>query len=152
MDERSIEPKRIGTVKNGLQDYKCHEWTDVVSEIVFKPEIAPALEGLEDFSHVLVLFWLDKVKPEERQVLKAHWHRRSDLPLVGVFCTRTPSRPNPIGVTVVRVLERRANVLKVRGLDAIDGTPVLDIKPFIPGAMPLTDVRLPDWLAEFPSP
>lgn len=152
MRDTSIEPRVIGTVRNDLHDAKSHDWTEVVSEIVLDPEVAPGLDGLEGFSHIVVLFWLDKVTPQERQVLKAHPHKRKDLPLVGVFAIRTPSRPNPIGVTIARLLERRDNVLKVKGLDAIDGTPVLDIKPFMPGAVPRGELKTPDWVAKLTSP
>jgi tRNA-Thr(GGU) m(6)t(6)A37 methyltransferase TsaA len=77
-----------------------------------------------------------------------HPKRNPDLPLVGVFATRSPARPNPIGIATVKLLECRDNVLKVIGLDAIDGTPVLDIKPHIPGSDSPTSVSTPGWLTK----
>ena len=75
--------------------------------------------------------------------------RREDLPLVGLFATRSPRRPNPIGVTTVRLLERRGNVLRVLGLDALDGTPVLDIKPYLPYGDCIQDTHVPEWVRSF---
>jgi tRNA-Thr(GGU) m(6)t(6)A37 methyltransferase TsaA len=77
-----------------------------------------------------------------------HPKRNQNLPLVGVFATRSPVRPNPMGMATVKLLEHRDNVLKVIGLDAIDGTPVLDIKPYIPGSDSPAAARTPDWLSK----
>jgi tRNA-Thr(GGU) m(6)t(6)A37 methyltransferase TsaA len=71
---------------------------------------------------------------------------KQELPLVGLFATRSPYRPNPVGKAAVRLLQRRGNVLRVRGLDAIDGTPVIDIKPYIPGYDSATDAKAPQWI------
>lgn len=78
--------------------------------------------------------------------IKVHPRARRELPLVGLFATRSPHRPNPIGESTVRLIERRDNILRVEGLDAIDGTPVLDIKPHFPRADNPTDVRVPEWI------
>ncbi len=142
---KAIEIAPIGFVRNDRHDPKRHDWADVESEILVNDELAEQLDGLDDFSHILVLFWLDRVTAEERKPRKVHPQKRQDLPLVGVFATRTPSRPNPIGITEVRLLERRCNVLRVRGLDAIDGTPVLDLKPFLPGTETKEDIHMPAW-------
>jgi len=99
-----------------------------VSKIVIDSRFAKGLEGLEDFSHVYVLFWLHDV-PEWSNRLKVHPRGRVDIEKVGVFATRSPHRPNPIGLTLVKLLSRRGRTLSVKGLDAYDGTPVLDIKP-----------------------
>lgn len=144
----TIELEPIGAVRNDRHDNTSHDWTTVVSEIVIKEELADLLDGLEEFSHILVLFWLDRVTPQERKVRKVHPQKRQDLPVVGVFATRTPSRPNPIGITEVRLLERRGNVLKVQGLDAVDGTPVLDLKPFLPSGEARDDIRMPEWAVQ----
>ena len=77
---------------------------------------------------------------------KVHPRGQQELPLVGRFATRSPTRPNPIGKTTVKLLERRGNILKVTGLDAIDGTPVIDIKPYIPGYDSVLDTRVPPWV------
>jgi len=123
-----------------------HEgWDEVISELVVEPGFAAALDGIEDYSHLMVLFWIHGVPPRRRRQLKIHPRDRQDLPLVGVFATRTQYRPNPIGLTVVSLRERRANVLVVQGLDAIDGTPVLDIKPYFPNYDAVATAGIPDW-------
>lgn len=100
-----------------------------ISQIIIHAEFAEALDGIEEFSHLFVLFWLNHVSREDVR-LKVHPRGREDLPLLGVFATRTMYRPNPIGLTLVELVKVEGNVLTVRGLDAFDGTPVLDIKPF----------------------
>jgi len=114
------------------------------SQIVVNSELTEALEGIEDFSHLFVLFWLNEVSSEERKTLKVHPRGREDLPLLGVFATRTKLRPNPIGLTLVELLKVEGNVLTVRGLDAFDETPVLDLKPFDFWDM-AKDAKVPRW-------
>lgn len=121
----------VGVVKNQVQERKQEGWEEIVSEIVVDPEWSEALEDIEHFSHIIVLFWLHKITPQERRIVQVHPRGREDLPLVGVFASRSPMRPNPVGLTVVKLLERQRNVLRVMGLDALDGTPVLDIKPYL---------------------
>jgi tRNA-Thr(GGU) m(6)t(6)A37 methyltransferase TsaA len=101
-----------------------------LSQIVINDEFAEALDGVDGFSHAFVLFWLHGVSGEERKNLKVHPRGRRDLPLLGVFATRTMLRPNPVGLTLVELIKLEGNVLTVRGLDAFDGSPVIDIKPF----------------------
>jgi tRNA (adenine37-N6)-methyltransferase len=122
----------IGRVRNSIRKKRREGWKDLVSEIVLSRSLADALQGVEEYSHIFVLFWLSRVPLKRRGMLKVHPKSRPDLPLVGVFATRTQYRPNPIGLTLVRLLGRRKNVLRVRGLDALNGTPVLDIKPISP--------------------
>jgi tRNA-Thr(GGU) m(6)t(6)A37 methyltransferase TsaA len=99
-----------------------------VSKIIIDPKFAKGLEGLEGFSHAYILFWLhNATKWGDR--LKVHPRGCVDIEKVGVFATRSPHRPNPIGLTLVRLLSKRGRTLIVKGLDAYDGTPVLDIKP-----------------------
>jgi len=115
-----------------------------LSKIVINDEFAEALDGVNEFSHVFVLFWLHGVSEEQRKTLKVHPRGRRDLPLLGVFATRTMLRPNPVGLTLVELVKVEGNVLTVRGLDAFDGTPVLDIKPFDSWDT-VENVRVPDW-------
>ena len=103
---------------------------NVVSRIVFREELTEALEGIEEFSHLFVLFWLQEVTDENKRIMKVRPRGRSDMPLIGIFATRTPHRPNPIGLTRVKLQSLKGNVVTVQGLDAFNGTPVLDIKPF----------------------
>jgi tRNA-Thr(GGU) m(6)t(6)A37 methyltransferase TsaA len=115
---------RTSAVGDVVKDKTC------LSQIVINDEFAEALDGVNGFSHVFVLFWLHGVSDEQRKTLKVHPRGRSELPLLGVFATRTMLRPNPVGLTLVELIQVEGNVLTVRGLDAFDGTPVLDIKPF----------------------
>jgi len=114
------------------------------SQIIVHHELTEALAGIEDFSHLFVLFWLHEISGEQRKTLKVHPRGRKDLPLLGVFATRTMLRPNPIGLTLVELVKVEGNVLTVRGLDALDGTPVLDIKPFDPWDT-AKDAKVPRW-------
>ena len=117
---------------------------NVVSKIVFREDLTEALEGVEEFSHMFVLFWLNEVSDEDRKVMKVHPRGRADMPLLGSLATRTPYRPNPIGLTRVKLLKIEGNILTVQGLDAYDGTPVLDIKPF--DSWDTTeDFKVPEW-------
>ena len=117
---------------------------EVISKILFREGYAENLEGVEEFSHIFVLFWLHRMSSEDRRVRKVRPRGRSDMPLLGTFATRTPHRPNPIGLTRVRLLKVEGNVITVQGLDAFDGTPVLDIKPF--DSWDTTkNFKVPDW-------
>lgn len=124
-----IELKPIGFVKTKAVGKEVRDKGNV-SEIVFREDLAEALDGIEYFSHFFVIFWMHEISEEERRTMKVRPRGRRDMPLLGAFATRTPHRPNPIGLTLVELLEVEGNVVTVRGLDAFDGTPVLDIKPF----------------------
>jgi tRNA-Thr(GGU) m(6)t(6)A37 methyltransferase TsaA len=147
-----IPLRPIGMVRNRVREPRMEGWEDVSSDIIVRKDLQSALDGLEDYSHVVVLFFLHRVSDDERG--RTHCHPRGDprYPLQGVLATRTQHRPNPIGVSVVPLLKRRRNVLRVKGLDAINGTPVLDIKPYLPRHDAPSDVRLPEWVTQPPLP
>lgn len=111
---------------------------------VFK-KYEPALLGIEGFSHLLVLYWMHKLPKGERGLLRVHPKGRPDLPLVGVFASRSRARPNPIGLTLVELVRRSGSELVVRGLDALEGTPVIDIKPYIPSSDRASGAKVPSW-------
>lgn len=111
----------------------------------FLPRWAEALVGIEDYSHLVVLFWLDRAS-RARTPRRHQPEGRSDLPEVGLFATRTPRRPNPIGMATPRLLRRAGNVLWVSGIDAWPGTPILDLKGYSPRDDVHTDASVPDWL------
>ena len=140
-----LDIRPVGWVRIGVEGPKHEGWEEVVSEIVMEPEFQECLNGIEDFSHIQVLFWFHKLSLEERAKRKFRPRDREDAPIVGSFVTHSQRRPNPIGVTVVRLLERKGNVLKVQGLDALDGTPVIDIKSYSGGLDDSEDVRVPEW-------
>ena len=110
-------------------------------------EYREAMLGLAGFSHIHVFFWFhENDTAEHRRTLQVHPRKDPSNPLTGVFATHSPKRPNLIGLTRCRILGIEANRIAIDAIDARDGSPVIDIKCFIPGAQPLADVRLPDWV------
>jgi len=140
--------KAIGIIRNEVRQPIRHGWGEIVSDIVVNSDLTEALDGLDGFSHIIVLYWMHQLPSGRELPLKVHPMGKPELPLVGRFATRSPSRPNPVGQATVRLLERRGNILKVKGLDAIDGTPVIDIKPYLPGYDSATDAKAPPWTTE----
>jgi len=140
-----IKVCQVGTVENGIMQNHKFDAADTVSRIVLAPRYNRALDGIESFSHIVVLFWLHEIKNKERAILKVHPRRDPMIPLTGVFATRSPVRPNPIGITAVRLIKKEGNILTVKGLDAIDGTPVLDIKPYIPESFAQAEIKVASW-------
>ncbi len=139
-----ITLKAIGTVRSEMKERGRQDAKDIVAEIVFDPALAEGLDNLEDFSHIIIIYYMHQSRqPSPLKVLP----RFSKGPTpVGVFASRSPDRPNALGKTLVTLLERDGNKLKVRGLDAIDGTPVIDIKPYIPGIDAVDKARVPPWM------
>jgi tRNA-Thr(GGU) m(6)t(6)A37 methyltransferase TsaA len=139
----------IGVVRNGVKttDDLEHAAAELDSRIVVRPELGDSLLGLEEWSHLLVLFWPHQVPPEVRGS-KHRLHPRDDPenPLQGVLATRSQIRFNPILCTAVRLLKVKDNVVYVRGLDGIDGTPVLDIKPYVPRFDAVPEATMPEWV------
>ena len=118
--------KAIGKVRSPITEPENRDWDSVVSEIIVDAKWLKALKGLEDFSHIIVLFYFSKSRGIK---LQTHPKGRTDLPMVGLFSTRSPRRPNPIAMTICRLVKRRGTKLSVKGLDAIHGTPVFDLNP-----------------------
>ena len=141
--QQEIVLKPIGFVQTKAADDEVRNKTHT-SQLVLNKELTTALEDIKDFSHLFVLFWLDKTTTEQRKLLKVHPRRRKDLPLIGIFATRTMTRPNPIGLTLVELIKVEDNVLTVQGLDAFNGTPVIDIKPFDPWDN-AENAKVPEW-------
>jgi len=135
----------IGHVENNFHSSIPEGYEDKVSRIVLSPEFSEALDGIEKNSHVMVLFWLNEVDDEGRAIKKLHPKGREDLPLVGVLATRSPRRPNPIGLRAAKLIKREDNVLEVMGIDAFNGSPVLDIKPYSLKHDLVEDATGPPW-------
>jgi len=138
-----LEP--IAMVKNDIKEVGRHDWDKVISQLVFRPDFEDALEGLKEFSHIIVLFVFHLSPSGESAAHKIHPQMRQDLPLVGVFATRSPVRPNPLGMAVVELRGHIKNILVVTGLDALDGTPIVDVKPYLPGDS-IAKIKVPDWI------
>ena len=118
----------------------------IISEIQVNPKYKSLLDGVEDFSHLLVLYWAHHVKSEGRSLAKVHPMGRKDMPLTGILATCSPARPNPVLVMAVKLLEVNDTVLRVSGLDAVDGSPVIDIKPYLPHYYSVEDAKLSPWM------
>jgi tRNA-Thr(GGU) m(6)t(6)A37 methyltransferase TsaA len=143
--EITIAP--IGYVRNKVKEPRPDGWDDIQSEIVLRPELEPMLLNLDGYSHIIVVFWPHKV-PKDVRGSKPQIHPRDDpqYPLMGVLATRSQIRPNPVLTSPARLLGVEGPSLRVRGLDAIDGTPVLDIKPYLPHYDSIPDAKVPDWV------
>ena len=129
MSKEKIVLTPIGFVKTDAVGEEIRDRSRT-SKIIVKSEFVQALDGISSYSHLFVLFWLNQIKDDERKTLKVHPRGKTDLPLSGVFAVRTMLRPNPIGLTIVEIVDVHSNVLTIKGLDAYNGTPVLDIKPY----------------------
>jgi len=140
-----ITLKAIGIVRNGIRQPPKQGWGNVVSDIVVNSSLTEALDNLDEFSHIIVLYWMHQAATGQLPT-KVHPMGNQKLPTVGLFASRSPNRPNPVGKATVRLLKRQGNLLKVEGLDAVDGTPVIDIKPYIPGYDSATDATVPSWI------
>lgn len=139
----TITFKPLGRAKNKIRKTMLPGWKNVVTELVVNKKYAGGLAGLEDYSHVAVVYWMGK---EKECHLKHHPQGRKDVPFVGIFACRCPQRPNRIAVSTVKLLSRQGNSLKVKGLDIIDGTAILDIKPYTPQYDKVVKARVPRWV------
>ncbi|MCS7130516.1 MAG: tRNA (N6-threonylcarbamoyladenosine(37)-N6)-methyltransferase TrmO [Archaeoglobaceae archaeon] len=121
--------KPIGIIRSPFKDPESApnqgRFCDEIFEIEIFPEFAEGLKDLETCTHLIVLYWLDRANRDLLIAIPPHDNKEH-----GVFATRSPNRPNPIGFSVVELLERKGRFLKVKGLDAIDNTPVIDLKPY----------------------
>ena len=135
----------IGTVKCPVTEKVDHNWGAVISQIILAPEYEQGLIGLSEFSHALIIFHLNEAKFVSEKHLVRRPQGREDMPMVGIFAQRAKDRPNPIGITAVEIVGVNRNILTVKGLDAIDGTPVLDIKPYYP-QYEKKDATTPNWV------
>lgn len=143
----AIEP--IAHVRGGRAEAVDDDWDRETAVIELEPRFGPeALYGLADFSHAEIIFVFDQVLEAKTETGARHPRNREDWPLVGIFAQRGKNRPNRIGLTTCAILKVEGTRLHVRGLDAIDGTPVLDIKPVMREFLPRGEVRQPDWATE----
>jgi tRNA (adenine37-N6)-methyltransferase len=144
----NIQLTPIGMVKNTRNTVGDDFWGGIVSEIELAPEIPEeAFDGIGLFSHLEIIYYFDRIG--EGKVVYARRPRGNpDYPLMGIFAQRNKDRPNSIGLTTVELVERHGRVIRVKWLDAIDGTPVLDIKPVFREFMPKTAIRQPEWVGD----
>jgi tRNA-Thr(GGU) m(6)t(6)A37 methyltransferase TsaA len=122
-----------------------------VGKLRILPEYCDGLRGIEAFSHLIVLYWLhQRDNEQERRILLVFPKRHAVMVETGIFACRSPSRPNPIGLCVVELVTVEGCTLTVNGLDALEGSPVVDIKPYIPRADAIPHARVPGWTQRGP--
>lgn len=139
----------IATVRSPRTTLDDDGWGEVESVVELAPEVpAESLEGLEAFSHAEIVFVFDRVAAETIVTGTRHPRANPAWPSVGIFAQRGKDRPNRLGTTMVRIVRREGPRLVVRGLDAVDGTPVVDIKPVMAEFLPREPVRQPAWASE----
>jgi tRNA-Thr(GGU) m(6)t(6)A37 methyltransferase TsaA len=144
MDEIKLKP--IGYVSSPITEKIDENWGIVISRILLKSNYAGALSGLEDFSHAIIITYLHQSRYEKVKHLQRRPRNLVTMPKVGIFAQRSKDRPNPIGITVVEILGVGNDFLEVKGLDAIDETPVLDIKPYYPYYDKIDYAVVPEWV------
>ena len=118
-----------------------------VTTIEIDEKYEDAILGLNEFSHVLVCYWLhENDTPEKRKILQVHPRENPKNPLQGVFATRSPVRPNLIGLSICKILSIEDNIIQIDAIDAFDGSPVIDLKPYIPSIDSEVDAQVPEWV------
>lgn len=136
----------IGTIKGGRAEAEDDAWGHSRASIELAPGFtADALAGLDAFSHAEIVFIFDRLPETEITTASRRPRGNPDWPLVGIFAQRGRNRPNRIGVSICRIIAVNGTRLEVEGLDAIDGTPVIDIKPVLRGFLPRGELREPAW-------
>jgi len=110
------------------------------------PGYEDAVHGLELYSHIIILLWFHKRDNDyERKLLKVHPRHNKNNPLTGIFATRSPVRPNPVGIFTPAIISINRNTIKVSPVDAFDGTPVIDIKPYVPSLDSISEAKVPEF-------
>ncbi|TCP58073.1 tRNA-Thr(GGU) m(6)t(6)A37 methyltransferase TsaA [Tumebacillus sp. BK434] len=145
--KQEIVLQPIGVVRSPRDEAIDDFWGSVESVIELDPEqfTADVAAGLSDFSHVDVVFFMNRVRPEKIETTARHPRGNTEWPKVGIFAQRAKGRPNRLGVTNCQLVKVEGLRITVRGLDAIEGTPVVDLKPYMAEFGPRGDVKQPEW-------
>lgn len=139
-----IEP--VAFVNNNRKEILDDNWGSILSAIELAENIdVSSIKGIEEFSHLEIVFYFNKVEDNKIQYEARHPRNNKDFPLVGIFAQRGKNRPNKLGATIVELIEIKNRQLIVKGLDAIDGTPIIDIKPVMNEFLPKGNVKQPNW-------
>ena len=148
MNSGEINFKAIGFVANSRKKPEDDNWEPVISEIHLADHIpVEAFDGISEFSHLEIIYFFDQV---DRMQISYSSHPRGNpaYPVMGIFAQRKKDRPNAIGLATVELVEHRGRMIRVKYLDAIDGTPVLDIKPVFKEFQPRGEIKQPDWVKD----
>ena len=138
--------KPIAFVNNSRKEILDDNWGAIISTIELSEDIhEDAIKGIHEFSHLDIVFYFDQVPDDKIQYEARHPRNNKDYPEVGILAQRGKNRPNKLGLTTVELIETKGRVLIVKGLDAIDGTPIVDIKPLMKEFLPKGEVRQPAW-------
>ena len=144
-----MQLKPIGYVKNSRTGLDDDNWGNVVSEIIIADTFPEeCLDGIEEFSHLEIILYFHQSEENETVYGAAHPRGNKAFPKVGIFAQRKKDRPNHLGVTIAKFISRKGRTLKVKHLDAIDGTPVIDIKPVVKEFLPDGKIKQPQWMSE----
>lgn len=139
-----IQP--VATVSNSRKTIKDDLWGEIISTIELSENLhEESLKGIEDFSHLEIIFYFDQVSDDQIQYEAKHPRNNQNYPKVGIFAQRGKNRPNKIGITMVELVEVKQRTLIVKGLDAIDGTPIIDMKPVMKEFLPKGVIKQPAW-------
>jgi tRNA-Thr(GGU) m(6)t(6)A37 methyltransferase TsaA len=141
MEEINLKP--IGYAKNNVKEPRFGNFDNEITEIVLDEKFTDALTGIDEYSHIIIVFWMDKIKT---QVITHRPQGNPEVPIVGIFSCRCPPRPNPIAQTTVKLVGHEKNIIKVKGLDILDGSPIIDIKPYWPQYDKVEEGIIPDWV------
>ena len=144
-----IQLHPIGIIKSPVTKMSPGNWGDIQSEIHLEKQYVAGLKGLEGFSHLMVVFYMHRASFKADQHLLRRPRADERQPKTGVFAQRTKYRPNPIGISAVKLLSIKDHIITVQGLDALNDSPLLDLKPYMPIFDQVGDVRLPDWVNRF---
>lgn len=138
-----IQLKPSGKAKNEVRAPSLTCWRNLITEIAIDKKYTKGLDGIEDYSHIIVVYWMSE---EKECHLKHHPQGRSDVPFGGIFACRCPQRPNRVAISTVKLLSRKNNRLLVEGLDILNNTPILDIKPYWPQYDRVAKAKIPSWV------
>jgi tRNA-Thr(GGU) m(6)t(6)A37 methyltransferase TsaA len=141
-----LQLKPVGFISSPVTEQTDENWGGVISRICLQPEYIGALSGLEDFSHAMIITYLHQAKYEKEKHLQRRPRGLESMPKVGIFSQRAKDRPNAIGVTTVKIITVGSDFIEVQGLDAINGTPVLDVKPYYPQYDKIDSPKTPEWV------
>lgn len=144
MNEIKLKP--IGFVSSPVIERMDEKWGGIKSKIILNPEFAGALLGLEGFSHAIIVSYLHQASYEREKHLQRRPRNLEKMPMVGILSQRAKNRPNPIGITAVEIVKVGNDYLDVKGLDAINETPILDIKPYYPQYDKINSSKVPEWV------
>lgn len=143
----TIEP--IAYVKNSRTTVEDDNWGGLISEIIISDKISDqSIKGIEEFSHLEIIFYFHLVDLSTIEISSSHPREYAKFPKVGIFSQRKKARPNLLGTTIVKLLKAEKRKLTVEGLDAVNDTPVIDIKPVIKEFLPVDKIIQPEWSAE----